>query len=141
MPPPAERCAILTGRDLVSARLLARKWADAIGMSETEATKIVTAASELARNALIHGGGGTMVVETVEKEGRTGLRLSFVDQGPGISDIALAMKDGWSSGKSLGLGLPGAKRLVDAFDIRSEPGRGTQIVVTKWRTDARRRYA
>ena len=102
-------------------------------MSIVDQTKIVTAASELVRNAVVYGGGGILEWETVAENGKQGLRLIISDQGPGIEDVALAMKDGWTSGRGLGLGLPGAKRLVNEFSITSKPGVGTTVIVTRWR--------
>ena len=95
-------------------------------------TKLVTAASELARNAVVYGGGGTMSWHVVRDGMRAGIRLEFVDQGPGIADIAQALTDGWTSGTGMGLGLSGSRRLVDAFEIDSAPGRGTRVAITKW---------
>ena len=128
-----ESCRIGTGRDLVAACLMTRRWAAGIGMSDVDATKLVTATSELARNLLIHGGGGYVTVETLRREGKVGIRLSFVDQGPGIADPEQAMRDGFSTTKTLGLGLPGARRLVDEFELKSAPGVGTRVVVIKWK--------
>jgi serine/threonine-protein kinase RsbT len=96
-------------------------------------TKIVTAASELARNALVYGGGGILTWEIMSENGRQGLRLEVSDEGPGIKDLALAMKDGWSTGTGLGLGLPGTKRLVNDFAITSQPGLGTTVTVIRWK--------
>jgi serine/threonine-protein kinase RsbT len=120
-------------QDIVAARQMVRKAAQQIGLSIVDQTKIVTAASELARNAFVYGGGGTLEWEGVEENGKKGLRLTISDQGPGIEDMALAMKDGWTSGGGLGLGLPGAKRLVNDFAITSERGIGTKVVVTRWK--------
>jgi serine/threonine-protein kinase RsbT len=94
---------------------------------------MITAASELSRNTLIHGGGGRMRWEFLSKDGRRGLALHFEDDGPGIADLKLAMTDGWTSGSGMGLGLPGSKRLVSDFDIDSAPGRGTRVSITKWK--------
>lgn len=123
---------IATSDDVVRARQLARTLAVECGLSLVEQTKLVTAASELARNTLIHGGGGHMDGELVHRTGRRGVRLSFTDQGPGIPDTDLALRDGWSSGTGMGLGLSGARRLVDAFDLRTAPGEGTTVTVIKW---------
>jgi len=123
---------ILTGDDVVRLRQLVRTRALEIRLSLVDQTKLVTAASELARNTLVHGGSGSAVVETVEKGGRHGVRAAFVDSGPGIPDLDLAMTAGWTSGGGLGLGLSGAKRLVDEFDIDTEVGRGTSVTVVKW---------
>ena len=119
--------------DVVRARQVVREWAVQMGFSLGDQTKIVTAASELARNVLQHGQGGTMRIETLNNEIRRGLRLTFQDQGPGIPDIDLAMRDGYTSGGGLGLGLGGAKRLSNEFEIASEPGQGTRIVITRWK--------
>jgi serine/threonine-protein kinase RsbT len=96
-------------------------------------TKIVTAASELARNTLEYGGGGECRIEALQNGGRKGLRLTFEDQGPGIPDLELALKDGWTSGKGLGLGLSGARRLSDTFEITSKVGEGTRVVIARWK--------
>lgn len=104
-----------------------------LGISLIDQTKLVTAASELARNTFIYGGGGTVLIEQVEDSGRRGLRLSFEDHGPGIADIERALRDGYSSGNGLGLGLGGAKRLSNEFSIRSELGKGTCVVITRWK--------
>ena len=102
-------------------------------LSLVDQTKVVTAASELARNALVHGGGGLARIEVVTSElGRSGVRIGFVDDGPGIGDIDLALTDGWTTGQGLGLGLSGARRLVDEFELTSKPGVGTSVVVVKW---------
>ena len=107
--------------------------AERSGLSLVDQTKLVTAASELARNALIHGQGGLARLETVTSpNGRGGVRIEFADEGPGIGDIDLALTDGWTSGGGLGLGLSGARRLVDEFELTSKPGSGTSVVVTKW---------
>lgn len=119
--------------DIVSARQLTRQWAADMRFSIVDQTKLVTAASELARNALVHGGGGTMQLETVNNNGRTGLRLIFEDHGPGIPDVELALRDGYTTGGGLGLGLGGAKRLVNEFSIDSHVGRGTRVTVLRWR--------
>ncbi|WSA22610.1 anti-sigma regulatory factor [Streptosporangium subroseum] len=103
-----------------------------MGLSLIDQTKVVTAASELARNALVYAGGGQVRIEIVQKGVRRGLRLTFSDDGPGIPDIQQALTDGWTTGGGLGLGLSGSRRLVDEFDLRSAPGEGTLITVTKW---------
>src|SRR4029453_2567999 len=113
-------------------RQLARKVAVAAKLSLVDQTKLVTAASELARNTLVHGGGGQVVVETVNNGRRAGVRASFVDKGPGIADGDLALSDGYTSGRGLGLGLGGARRLVDEFHIQTEVAQGTRVTVTKW---------
>jgi len=124
---------LISEQDIVAARQAIRRAAQQIGLSIVDQTKIVTAASELARNALVYGGGGILTWEIMSENGRTGLRLTVNDKGPGIKDLALAMKDGWTSGTGLGLGLPGAKRLVNEFDITSQPGLGTTVTVTRWK--------
>ena len=118
--------------DVVQFRHRVRAAAVQAGLRLIDQTKLVTAASELARNTRVHGGSGSAVVETVERAGRRGVRAEFVDAGPGIPDLDLAMTPGWTSGGGLGLGLSGAKRLVDEFDIDTEVGRGTSITVVKW---------
>jgi serine/threonine-protein kinase RsbT len=109
-----------------------REIAAALDFSVTGKTMLVTAASELARNTLIYGGGGKFTWEVISVGARHGLRLSFEDHGPGIANIPRAMTNGWTSGKGLGLGLPGAKRLVNEFEIHSTPGRGTRVVIVRW---------
>lgn len=122
-----------TEQDIVIARQGVRKLTVEIGFSLVEQTKMVTAASELARNALIYGGGGVMQWDLVVAGIRKGLCLHFIDEGPGIPDISMAMTDGWTSGGGLGLGLSGAKRLVNEFEIVSEPGRGTRVTIKRWK--------
>lgn len=129
---PAEEVAITTDGDVVRVRQLVRTYANQAKLSLVDQTKLVTATSELARNTLVYGGGGTATVESVTDGRRNGVRASFHDDGPGIPDITLALADGWSSGKGLGLGLSGAKRLVDDFDLTTEVGRGTHVTVVKW---------
>lgn len=119
-------------QDVVAARQTVRKLATQCGMRLVDQTKLITAASELARNAVIYGGGGHMDWEIVDRGVRKGLRLVFRDEGPGIHDLKLAMTDGWTSGNGLGLGLTGTKRLVDEFDIDTGPGRGTRVTIFKW---------
>lgn len=119
-------------QDVVLARQLARKLAQECGMRLIDLTKLVTAVSELARNTMVYGGGGDMDWEIVEEGTRTGLRLTFRDEGPGIPDLKLAMTDGWTSGGGLGLGLTGAKRLVDDFELDTAPGAGTRVMICKW---------
>jgi serine/threonine-protein kinase RsbT len=102
------------------------------GFNLVDQTKMVTAASELARNTFVFGGGGAVTLEVIEDVGRTGLRLTFEDSGPGIGDIEQAMADGYTSGEGLGLGLGGAKRLAHDFEIRSKVGQGTTVVITRW---------
>jgi serine/threonine-protein kinase RsbT len=124
---------IRTTNDIVRVRQRIRAWAVEAGFSLVDQTKIVTAASELARNTLEHGGGGTARIELVTDGGRRGVRLICEDQGPGIPDIQLALKDGYTSRNGLGLGLGGARRLVNDFTIESRPGEGTRVTVTRWR--------
>jgi serine/threonine-protein kinase RsbT len=124
---------IASGDDVVRVRQRVRVVAADSGLSLVDQTKLVTAASELARNALVYGGGGTARVEVVTSAaGRTGVRIGFSDDGPGIADVDLALTDGWTTGGGLGLGLSGARRLVDEFELNSKPGRGTSVVVIKW---------
>jgi serine/threonine-protein kinase RsbT len=119
--------------DVVPFRNRVKEFAMKIGMGAVNQTKIITAASELARNMLKYANGGKVSIEVINSGRLTGLRLTFRDQGPGIADLKQAMKDGYSSGKSLGLGLPGSKRLVNEFDIQSEVGKGTVVTITKWK--------
>jgi serine/threonine-protein kinase RsbT len=118
--------------DVVMVRQHVRTAAVKVGLSLVDQTKVVTAASELARNALVYAGGGQVRIEIVQKGVRQGLRLTFSDDGPGIPDIQQALTDGWTTGGGLGLGLSGSRRLVDEFDLRSAPGEGTLVTVTKW---------
>ncbi|MFF4891402.1 ATP-binding protein [Micromonospora chersina] len=124
--------AISSDEDVVRVRQLVRTTAVAVKLSLVDQTKLVTAASELARNTLIYGGGGTAEVVTVEDGRRRGVRIVFADQGPGIPDLDQAFTDGFTTGGGLGLGLSGARRLVDDFDIWTAVGKGTRITVTKW---------
>ncbi|MEU5881449.1 ATP-binding protein [Spirillospora sp. NPDC047279] len=126
--------AIETGDDVVRVRQAVRTVAGAARLSLVDQTKVVTAASELARNTLVYGGGGVArVKEVTDERGRSGVRIMFRDEGPGIADLDLALTDGWTSGQGLGLGLTGARRLVDAFDLETAVGVGTTVTVTKWR--------
>ena len=127
-----ERIAVGTDQDVVRVRQLVRTVAVAVKLSLVDQTKLVTAASELARNTLVYGGGGTVEVDRVDNGRRQGIRIVFRDQGPGIADLDLALTDGYTTGGGLGLGLSGARRLVDEFDIDTAIGRGTTIAVTKW---------
>jgi serine/threonine-protein kinase RsbT len=120
-------------QDIVIARQGVRKLAQEIGFGIVDQTKVVTAASELARNAIIYGKGGEMRCELLSEGARRGLRLHFVDQGPGIADVKQAMADGWTSGTGLGLGLSGAKRLVNEFEIETAVGKGTRVTITRWK--------
>jgi serine/threonine-protein kinase RsbT len=126
------RLPITTDQDVVRVRQLVRTEAVAVKLSLVDQTKLVTAASELARNTLVYGGGGTVEVSRVDNGRRRGIRIVFADQGPGIADLDLAFTDGYTTGGGLGLGLSGARRLVDDFDIETAAGQGTSITVTKW---------
>ncbi|QNT68188.1 ATP-binding protein [Defluviicoccus vanus] len=125
--------AIRTSQDVVIVRQEVRARAVKAGLGLVDQTKIITAASELARNTLDYGGGGTVVMEAIEANGRRGVRLTFEDHGPGIADIELAMKDGYTSGQGLGLGLGGSRRLANEFFIESRIGEGTKVVITRWK--------
>ncbi|MEV0383937.1 anti-sigma regulatory factor [Nonomuraea sp. NPDC050643] len=129
----AEReMAIASSADVVAVRQAVRSVAVETGLSLVDQTKIVTAASELARNALVYAGGGDVRILVVENGPRRGLKLVFSDEGPGIPDIEQALVDGWTTGTGMGLGLSGSRRLVDEFDLISAPGKGTTVTVTKW---------
>jgi serine/threonine-protein kinase RsbT len=128
----SETLRISESEDVVLVRQAVRKRAISLGFNLVDQTKIVTATSELARNTLDYGGGGTMTLQIVRNERRGGLRLTFEDQGPGISDVALALKDGYTSGGGMGLGLGGAKRLSDEFEIDTAPGKGTRVTILRW---------
>ncbi|TDD20535.1 ATP-binding protein [Nonomuraea diastatica] len=129
----AEReAAIASSADVVAVRRLVRSAAIEVGLSLIDQTKIITAASELARNALVYAGRGEVRAHVVENGPRRGLKLVVSDEGPGISDVERALTDGWTTGTGLGLGLGGSRRLVDEFDLLSEPGKGTTVTVTKW---------
>lgn len=123
---------VLIEQDVVLARQTARKLAQECGMRLIDLTKMVTAVSELARNTMVYGGGGDMDWQILDDNMRTGLRITFRDEGPGIPDLKLAMTDGWTSGSGMGLGLTGAKRLVDDFELDTTPGVGTRISITRW---------
>ncbi len=129
----SESLPIRSSGDVVVIRQRVRSAAEDVRFSIVGLTKLVTAASELARNTLVYGGGGNMLLEEVHESGRTGLRLTFADNGPGIADIALALKDGYTTGQGLGLGLGGARRLSDEFHIDSAPGKGTTVCITRWK--------
>ena len=122
-----------TEQDIVLARQAVRKFAQELGFGIVDQTKIVTAASELARNTVIYGGGGTTRFEALHEGPRRGLRLVFQDKGPGIPDVAQALRDGFTTGSGLGLGLGGARRLASEFDIASVPGQGTTVRITRWK--------
>ena len=119
--------------DIVASRQKVRQLAQALKFSLVDQTKMITAASELSRNTVVHGGGGEMRWELLHDGIKRGLRLAFEDHGPGIADVALALTDGWTSGGGMGLGLPGSRRLVHDFDIRSTPGQGTCVTITRWK--------
>lgn len=129
-----ETVAITSSSDIVRVRQVVRNWSVSLGFTLVEQTKMVTAASELARNALEHGGGGQVRLEVLQNELRQGLKLTFVDQGPGIADVQQALRDGFTTGTGMGLGLSGAKRLVNEFQIDSAPGSGTKVMITRWRS-------
>ena len=133
MTPRQESLQIDSGERLVAVRQAVRAKAEELRFSLVDQTRIITAASELARNTLQYGGGGTVAIEIVENGTRRGLRLTFKDQGPGIPDLELAMKDGYTTGGGLGLGLSGSKRLVNEFKILSKVGEGTEVSITKWK--------
>ncbi|HEY1614692.1 MAG TPA: anti-sigma regulatory factor [Rhizomicrobium sp.] len=124
---------IQSGEDVVRVRQEVRALTVAAGFSLVDQTKFITAASELARNTLLHGGGGQVYVSSFEMTGRKGVRLVFEDQGPGIADIERALQDGYSTGGGLGLGLSGARRLSNEFQIESRPGEGTRITIARWK--------
>jgi serine/threonine-protein kinase RsbT len=128
-----ETMPVRSAQDVVLVRQAVRAWAVAQGLGLVDQTKIVTAASELARNTVDYGGGGTVRLEALQEGTRKGLRLTFEDEGPGIPDLALALTDGYTTGSGMGLGLSGSKRLVNEFDLWSEPGRGTRVTVTRWK--------
>lgn len=131
--PKRETLPLKTSNDVVLARQKVRQRAIELRFTLVDQTKLVTAASELARNALDHGKGGSMTIEELTTGVRTGLRLIFEDQGPGIPDLEMALKDGFTTGNGMGLGLGGSKRLVNEFSIDSAPGKGTRVTVTRWR--------
>lgn len=127
-----EELPIAGDDDVVRVRQLVRTYAQQVKLSLVDQTKLVTATSELARNTLTYGGGGRARIETVNDGRRAGIKASFLDEGPGIPDLEQALTDGWTSGKGLGLGLSGARRLVDEFELDTEVGRGTNVTVVKW---------
>jgi serine/threonine-protein kinase RsbT len=128
-----EQLPLKSSNDVVFARQKVRQWAIELRFSLVDQTKLVTAASELARNAFDHGKGGEMTIESLSLGAKSGLRLTFEDQGPGIPDLEQALKDGFTSGSGMGLGLGGSKRLVNEFSIESHVGKGTRVIVTRWR--------
>ena len=127
-----EKLPVQTSEDIVKVRQAVRAWAVQLGFSLVDQTKIVTAASELARNTVIYGGGGTVELESLLEPRRRGLRLTFADQGAGIANTEQALKDGFTTGNGLGLGLGGAKRVSNEFEIHSQPGAGTTVRITRW---------
>jgi serine/threonine-protein kinase RsbT len=129
-----ERLPLRSDSDIVKMRQQVRAWAIEVALSLVDQTKLVTAASELGRNTRIYGGGGDVTLEILENGARRGVRLAFVDQGPGIADVELALKDGYTSGGGLGLGLGGAKRLSNEFQIITAPGQGTSVIITRWKS-------
>lgn len=133
MAPAPDSVPLRSEQDVVAARQLVRRLANELKFSLVEQTKMVTAASELARNTVVHGLGGEMRWEVLEENLRRGLRLAFIDEGPGIPDLDLALTDGWTSGNGLGLGLSGTRRLVNDFQIDTAPGKGTRVTIMRWR--------
>jgi serine/threonine-protein kinase RsbT len=129
----SEELPLRSGSDVVKVRQVVRTWAAELGFSLVDQTKLVTGASELARNTLDHGRGGSVRLEVLEDSGRRGLAMTFEDHGPGIADITLALTDGFSTGTGLGLGLSGTRRLMTEFRIDSEPGQGTRVYCARWR--------
>jgi serine/threonine-protein kinase RsbT len=129
----SESMEIRAAEDVVAVRQAVRKKSISLGFGLVDQTKVVTASSELARNTLDHGGGGTVHLEILENDRRAGIRLIFEDQGPGIADIAQALTDGYTSGGGMGLGLGGSKRLSHEFDITSQPGEGTRVSIVRWK--------
>lgn len=127
-----ETLGIQSDADVVRVRQMTREMAVALGFRLVDQTKIVTAASELARNTFVHGGGGAALLEAMHEGARRGLRLTFTDKGPGIADVARALVDGYTTGSGLGLGLGGAKRLSNEFEISSSPGQGTRVRIARW---------
>ena len=128
-----EMLGVHSDEDVVRVRQITRHWAVGLGFSLVDQTKIVTAASELARNTLIHGGGGSTRIEELLEGSRHGLRLTFEDKGPGIADVPQALRDGYTTGPGLGLGLGGARRLSSELDIASSAGQGTRVRITRWK--------
>ena len=129
----SERWPVRSGEDIVRVRQIVRRWAVELGFGLVDQTKIVTAASEIARNTVDYGGGGEVLVESLSANARRGLRLVFEDKGPGIQNIDEALKDGFTSGSGLGLGLGGARRLATEFSVESRPGEGTRVSLTRWK--------
>ena len=129
----SESVSVASNDAVVMVRQRVREFAVDTRLSLVDQTKLVTAASELARNMVVYGGGGTVLLEQLDVNGRLGVRVTFEDRGPGIADIEQAMRDGYTSGGGLGLGLGGSKRLVHEFDLHSELGKGTTIAITRWK--------
>lgn len=129
----SDQLPLRSSEDIVIVRQAVRKQAVTMGLGLVDQTKFVTAASELARNTIDYGGGGTVQIEIVENDRRSGIRLIFEDQGPGISNIDLALTEGYTSGNGMGLGLSGARRLSHEFDIWSQPGEGTRVSILRWK--------
>jgi serine/threonine-protein kinase RsbT len=132
VPEPVDELPINTGDDVVRVRQAVRARASAARLSLVDQTKLITAASELARNTLVHGGSGVARVETVQRDGRPGVKAVFTDDGPGIVDVEKALTDGYTTGSGLGLGLGGSRRLVDEFVLETAVGQGTTVTVIKW---------
>ena len=130
---PSESILVRQEADLVATRNKVRQYAKNAGLGLVDETKLITAASELARNMILYAGSGSVFIELITSRMSTGVRVTFEDHGPGIDDLALAMTDGYSTSQGLGLGLPGAKRLVDEFEINTQKGQGTRVIVTKWK--------
>ena|SRR2546425_12808529 len=128
-----ERSPVRSGEDIVRVRQIVRRWAIEVGFGLVDQTKIVTAASEIARNTVDHGGGGEVLLESLSESGRRGVRLVFTDKGPGIEDIDQALKDGFTTGGGLGLGMGGARRLSSEFSVESRPGEGTRVTLARWK--------
>ncbi|MGE5431990.1 MAG: anti-sigma regulatory factor [Syntrophomonadaceae bacterium] len=129
----SDKRIIRSSEDIVMVRQLVREWAKAIGMSLVDQTKLITAASELARNTFDYGGGGVMLMDQITQDFKTGLRLTFEDKGPGIADVEQAIKDGFTTGGGMGLGLGGARRLANEFYIETNPGHGTRVTIIRWK--------
>ena len=129
----ADAFPVRTDQDVVMVRQAVRRMTQELGFSLVDQTKMVTATSELARNTVLHGKGGNMHWEILHDSNRKGLRLTFVDEGPGIPNVSLALTDGWTTGSGLGMGLSGARRLVNEFDIESALGQGTRVTITRWK--------
>lgn len=129
----SETLPVRSERDIVSVRQIVRRWAEELRFGLVDQTKIVTAASEIARNTIKYGGGGEVKLEAINEDVRKGLRLTFEDKGPGIGDIEVALRDGYTTGEGLGLGLGGAKRLCNEFHVESNPGKGTRVMLARWK--------